>query len=196
MARIDPLPDSELGDLLDMVKGNADRLGFDANSHRTMARLPKVYKIVAGLGAAVFGEGTVSPQLKFMMSLVVSRAAGCGYCQAHTGFIASNMGVSPEKEAALWEFETSSLFSDAERAALTVALGAGHAPNAVSDADFDELKKHYSDDEIAEIVAVLAYMGWTNRWNDTMATELESSPLNHAQESLTQHGWEVGKHRA
>ncbi len=104
--------------------------------------------------------------------------------------------MPPAKEEAIWEFETSPQFSDAERAALNVALLAGHVPNAVTDADFAELKKHYSDDAIVEIVAVLGYMGWTNRWNETMATELEAQPLEHAEKIMARHGWQVGKHKS
>jgi alkylhydroperoxidase family enzyme len=103
-------------------------------------------------------------------------------------------GVSPEKEAALWEYETSDLFTAAERAALHVARGAGQVPNAVTDEDFDELKKHYSDEQIVEILAAISTFGFFNRYNDTLATELESSPLQAAKEILEPRGWDVGKH--
>ena len=47
----------------------------------------------------------------------------------------------------------------------------------MTDADFAELKKHYSETQIVDIVAVIALFGFLNRFNDTMATELETSPL-------------------
>src|SRR5262249_57940240 len=84
--------------------------------------------------------------------------------------------ISSAKEEALWEYETSPLFSAAERAALRVAQGAAQVPNAVTDVDFSELKRYYSDAQIVDIVAVIALFGFLNRFNDTMATELESSP--------------------
>ena len=58
---------------------------------------------------------------------MASRAAGCGYCMAHTAHTAGRVGVPDAKEQALWEYETSPLFSAAERAALRVAHGAAHA---------------------------------------------------------------------
>jgi len=87
---------------------------------------------------------------------MASRAAGCGYCMAHTAHTADRVDLAAEKENALWEFETSPLFSAAEHAALRVAQGAAQVLNAVTDADFSELRKHYSDAQIVDIVAVIA----------------------------------------
>jgi hypothetical protein len=43
-------------------------------------------------------------------------------------------------------------------------------------------------------VAVIALFGFLNRFNDTMATELESSPIAAGTRFLAEHGWSVGKH--
>jgi hypothetical protein len=43
-------------------------------------------------------------------------------------------------------------------------------------------------------VAVISLFGWLNRWNDTMATELEDEPLAFASQHLTANGWSAGKH--
>ena len=194
MPRIDPLPDTELAVTSDAFEITRNRLGFVPNSHKTAGRRPDIFDAAAKLGAAVFAPGLIDPQLKMLLALMVSRSAGCMYCQAHTGLFASEDGVPPEKQDAIWEYETSLLFSDAERAALNVALLAGHVPNALTDAEFADLKKNYSDDAIVKIVAVLGYMGWTNRWNETMATELESKPRAHAEKIMAPRGWQVGKH--
>ena len=42
--------------------------------------------------------------------------------------------------------------------------------------DMDRLKRHYSEEEILEIVAVIALFGCLNRWNDTLKTEIETEP--------------------
>jgi len=73
------------------------------------------------------------------------------------------------------------------------AICAG-TPNAVTDEDFTELKRYYTDAQIVDIVAVIALFGFLNRFNDTMATELESSPVEAGQRFLAQKGWSVGKH--
>ena len=162
-----------------------------------MARRPEILHAFAQLGAAINGpSSTISPQLRNMVSQMASRAAGCGYCMAHTAHTAERVGLPEAKEEALWEYETSPLFSDAERAALRVSQGAAQVPNIVTDADFDELRRHYSEAQIVDIVAVIALFGFLNRFNDTMATELESSPLKAGRRFLAERGWVVGKHAA
>ena len=78
-----------------------------------------------------------------------------------------------KKIANLWSFETDEQFSEAERAALALAQAGARQPNGATQAHFEALKAHYSDAEICEIVAVIATFGFLNRWNDTLATELE-----------------------
>ena len=117
----------------------------------------------AQLGAAINGpSSTIDPRLRNIVSQMASRAAGCGYCMAHIAHTAERVGIAAEKENALWEFERSPLFSEAERAELRVAQCAAQVPNAVTDADFAELKKHYTDCQIVDIVAVISLFGFLN----------------------------------
>jgi uncharacterized peroxidase-related enzyme len=195
MPRLDPLPRGTLGDLERVLAASEGRMGFVPNSQLIMARRPEILRGFAQLAAAINGpSSTISPQLRNLVSQMASRAAGCGDCMAHTAHTAERVGLASEKEEALWEYETSPLFSEAERAALRVAQGAGQVPNAVTDADFAELKRHYTEAQIVDIVAVIALFGFLNRFNDTMATELESSPLAVGKHFLSAHGWTPGKH--
>jgi len=197
MPRINPVPRQALGDLDTVFDAAESRMGFVPNSQLILAHRPEIVRAFAQLGAAINGpSSTISPQLRNLISQMASRAAGCGYCMAHTTHTAARVGISAEKENALWEFETSTLFSAAERAALRVAQGAAQVPNAVTDADFAELKKHYSEAQIVDIVAVIALFGFLNRFNDTMATELEASPIEAGKQFLAKKGWSVGKHAA
>ena len=126
---------------------------------------------------------------------MASRSAGCMYCSSHTAETASVVdGVPAEKVAAIWDYETSDLFDNAERAVLRMAQGAGASPNAVSDQDMEELHKYFDDDQIVELVAAVCLFGWLNRWNDTMATDLEPRPLEFGLANLSNSGWEPGKH--
>ena len=77
-----------------------------------------------------------------------------------------------------------------------VAQAASMVPNTVTDADFDELKKHWDEDQVAEIISIIALYGFLNRWNDTLATELEAPPLSFGEERLSDAGWDAGKHKA
>ena len=195
MPRIAPLDPEETGELRPLLEASKERMGFLPNSQRILARRPEILRAFRVLADAVNGpSATIDRSLRHLVSQMASRAAGCAYCMAHTAHSAARSGISEEKEAALWDYETSPLFSEAERAALTVARGAAQVPNGVSDADFARLKQHFSDAQIVEIVAVIALYGFYNRFNDTMATELESSPLEAGRRFLAAKGWVPGKH--
>jgi alkylhydroperoxidase family enzyme len=114
---------------------------------------------------------------------------------AHTAESAAKLGIDRHRLDAVWNYRTSSQFSEAERAALDIAVAAGCVPNAVTDEMFDELHRHWSGDQIVEIIGVIAMFGFLNRWNDTLATSLEDEPLDYAEAHLAPHGWEPGHHR-
>jgi uncharacterized peroxidase-related enzyme len=177
MSRIEPLSIDELrADQRDALIRAADLMGFVANDALIMARNPDLLKAFAALVATVYAPGKVDDGLKRLIGLVTSAAAGCQYCMGHTAFTSQHHGVDAEKLAAIWEFEQSGLFSDAEKAALRVALLAGQSPGGVMDEDFKELAGHFDRNEQLEIVAVIAMFGFLNRWNSTLATDLESKP--------------------
>jgi uncharacterized peroxidase-related enzyme len=160
-----------------------------------MQRKPNMVHAFVQMVAAIWDPlGTVDVKLKRLISHVASRAAGCRYCMAHTAEGAAKLGVEQRKIDAVWEYRTSSLFSAAERAALDVAVAAGCVPNAVTDEMFAELCRHWSDEQVVEIVGVIAMFGFLNRWNDTFATPLEDGPLAFGRAHLATQGWDAGKH--
>lgn len=178
MVRILPVEDELLdaahADLLATVR---DAYGSAPSSFGLLAHVPGLLEAVGELSQAVMGPGRIDAGLKWMVAHVVSLAAGCRYCSSHTGYHAAHAAaVDPDKVAVLWEFGTNPRFSRAERAALTMALGAAQVPNATTEADFEELRASFTDAQIAELVAVVALFGFFNRWNDTLKPELEEGP--------------------
>jgi len=193
--RLAPLPPEHTPELTEQFEVARKRMGFIPNSVLIMQRNPKMVRGFAQMSAAIWDpQGKVDMQLKRLISHVASRSAGCKYCMAHTAEGAAKLGVSEQKLAAVWNYQVSPLFTPAERAAFDVAVAAGSVPNAVTDEMFMELRKHWSDDQIVEIVAVIAMFGFLNRWNDTFATPLEDEPLEFAEKHLSLQGWDAGKH--
>ena len=167
------------------------------NSVLTLARKPNILKAVTDLWyETIIAPSSVPKDLKWLAAHVVSVSAGCQYCAAHTGENTVISDMDPAKVEAVWEYETSPLFTDAERIVLKIAQGVAQVPNAVTDEEFDELRQHWDDEQVVEIIAAISTFGFFNRWNDTLATELESSPLQFAQDHLSDAGWNVGKHAA
>ena len=147
------------------------------------------------LQAKKASQSEVPGYLKDLIAHVASNAAGCRYCQAHTAHTAHRSGVSIEKLQNIWEFKTSDLYSEKEKAALDFALAAGSVPNQVTANHHVVLKKFFTEEQIVEIVATISIFGFLNRWNDSMATQIEDQPYEFAKKYLSQN-WKVGKHRA
>jgi uncharacterized peroxidase-related enzyme len=194
-ARLAPLSPAQLPELKPELDAAQKRMGFIPNSVLIMGRRPKMVKGYQALSAAVWDpEGTVPMAFKRLLAHVASRSAGCQYCMAHTGEGAVKLGVEQQKLDAVWDYQRSPLFTPAERAALDVAVGAGCVPNAVTDEMFMELRKHWTEEQIVEIVGLISLFGFLNRWNDTMATPLEDEPAHFGETHLAKHGWTIGKH--
>jgi uncharacterized peroxidase-related enzyme len=197
MPRIAPLPAEANPDLKEAFEVYRKSLGFVPNSVLIMQRRPKLVKALAQLASAVWDrESTVDLGFKRLLAHFASRASGCRYCMAHTAGGALRLGVEEAKLDALWDYKSSPLYSEAERLALDFALAAAAVPNDVTDELFAAMRKHWTDDQMVEIVGVIAMFGFLNRWNDTMATPLEEEPTHVGERFLAKGGWTVGKHRA
>jgi uncharacterized peroxidase-related enzyme len=195
--RLSPLSADAAPELREAFAQYEKSLGFVPNSVLIMQRRPKMVKALAQLAAAVWDpQSAVDPGFKRLLAHFASRAAGCQYCMAHTAGGAARLGVEEKKLDALWDYKTSPLFSQPERLALDFALAAGTVPNEVSDAMFAAMREHWSEDQMVEIVGVIALFGFMNRWNDTMATPLEEEPMEVGERFLAKRGWRPGKHAA
>jgi len=194
MPHLDPLPWDAVPQFRERFEHYQNTRGFVPNSILTMARRPAIAEAFMDLNRAVLYEGTVPEELKMLVSLVTSQASGCRYCQAHMTNLSSIYSASDEKIRAVWDFETSPLFSPAERAALRLGYHSALVPNEVTAADFDELKRHFDESQIVEIVGTIALFGYLNRWNDTMATQLETKAVDVANRAIGAVGWTAGKH--
>lgn len=195
MANLEPLRRDDLPELEELFQHYDDTLSFVPNSLFTMARRPEILRAFSELITKIWRTGTLPIELKPLIAVISSQAAGCRYCQAHEAVDARERGVDADKIAAVWEFETSPLFSEAERSALRLARDASLQPNLATREHFDDLRGHYTEGEIIEIMAVISLFGFLNRWNDTMATDLEEEPFTFASDTYGSEQWNPGKHR-
>ena len=193
--RLDPLPPgAEFADVFARLSIACG--GSIPNAMLIMQRKPKILRAYLQMMGAVSDPETseVDDGLKRLIAHVASRAGGCRYCMSHTAGLALGSGVDNAKLDAVWEYSTSPLYTDAERIALDIALAAGSVPNDVTDEMFVKLRKHWSDGQIVEIVAMIALFGFLNRWNDTFATPIEDGALAIGLKHLASHGWEADRH--
>jgi uncharacterized peroxidase-related enzyme len=193
--RIEPLLPEQTPELAETFDKFRETLGFVPNSMLILQRKPKLVRAMAQLLAEVWEpDGEVDRAFKRLIAHVASRTAGCQYCMAHTAGGALFFGIDPAKVADICDFRTSPRYSEAERVALDFAIAAASVPNGVTEEMFADVRKHWGESQIVEIVAVVAVFGFLNRWNDTMGTPLEAEPIAVGRKYLASHGWSVGKH--
>lgn len=195
MPLINPLPTETNSEVHELANFFYETLGFCPNSVLTMLVRPDIAKAFIRLNVAVMeNHGRVTSSLKRLIGFLASRVAGCNYCQAHTIRAAERYHADGEQLANIWDYKTHPAFSPAERVALDFAVAAATVPNAVDDALQKRMAEFWDDGEIVEILGVIALFGYLNRWNDSMATTLESAAAESAEQWLSGHGWNRGKH--
>jgi uncharacterized peroxidase-related enzyme len=140
-------------------------------------------------------HGRLTNAIKRLIGYMASYTAGCRYCQAHSIRAVKRYGGRTDQLENIWEYKTHPAFSDAERAALDFAVAASTIPNSVDDTIGENLRKHWDDAEIVEMLGVNALFGYLNRWNDSMGTEMEQGAIDSGMKYLSNKGWFVGKHQ-
>lgn len=214
MSHVNPRPSDEVPGLRPVFQAAEAAMGFVPNSMRTMAHMPQLPLAFGSLVNVIFGGDlkalmaglkdripeqedagqNLPPGLVQLIAFAVSLAAGCRYCQAHTSHSAHRAGEDAAKFDAILGYEESPLFSAAERAALALAFAAGSVPNESGPGHFERLREHFTERQVVQIVGVISLFGFLNRWNDTMATELEAMPREFAATALGGVDWQIGKH--
>ncbi len=195
MSLIDPIHTIEDAETKELVKFFNETLGFCPNSVLTMQKNPALAKAFINLNMAVMeNHGALTSEFKRLIAFVSSNTSGCRYCQAHTIRAAERYGASKERLDNIWNFEESDCFSDQEKVALKFTREASKVPVATTKEMEEELKQHWSENDIIEIMSVIALFGYLNRWNDVMGTSLEEDAVESANQYLKDKGWDIGKH--
>lgn len=73
--------------------------------------------------------------------------------------------MNDQKLEALEAWETSDLFSDRERLALSYADAMTFSDRDVEDDLFDEVQRQFNEDEIVELTAVIAWENASSKFN-------------------------------
>lgn len=125
------------------------------------ALAPQSAKALAHL--SLTAGGALDKRLKELVNLRISQINGCAFCIDMHWADLVKQGLEPRQINALagWR-EAQRFFDEKHRAALRWAEAVNAIPHrAPSDADFEEVKRHFSDGEIAELTfSVTAIRAW------------------------------------
>lgn len=176
-ARIEPLSEHDSRSTDPLLEELVDFVGYRPNALLTMARKPGVVPaLLKLLGVTLRGDGLLPEQMRFLIAAEAARTAQCQYTTTHLVHAAHHLGISWEKLAALPRYVDDPHFTDKERNALAIASAGGTLPVREPSQAMEQAKSVFSDEEIIEIVACVAMVGWFNRWNGLMGSILEPTP--------------------
>ena len=195
MALVKPLKEIKDPEIKKLVDFFNETLGFCPNSVLTMLRRPNLAKSFVKLNMAVMeNHGELTSEFKRLIAFISSNTTGCRYCQAHTIRAAERYGATADRLLNVWDFKNHDSFTKAEKAALQFTQEASSIPVTIDPVTEKNLKLYWSEDDVVEIMGVIALFGYLNRWNDVMGTTIETDAISSAQELLEGIHWEIGKH--
>src|SRR5579871_964142 len=118
---------------------------------------------IFGLGAYISNHAQLDHKLAHLIELRASQINGCAFCLHMHTLQLQQAGEEQVRIDALSAWDETDLFTDKERAALAwtealTKISETHAP----DSNYDELKRHFSDREIADLTLAITAI---NTWN-------------------------------
>lgn len=169
MSRISRVNRSEISEEMNLL---FDRIyserGNVPNMFRVMAHRPEIFATMQAHFAAVLNTGTVPKRLKELIIVRTSQINQTPYCLASHTRIAKNLGWSDDQLTRLADWSSRDDFTPAEKSALRLAETVTRDAHALSDEQFAELRAHYSEGEIVELLCAIGLFNYFNRFNDAL----------------------------
>jgi AhpD family alkylhydroperoxidase len=110
-------------------------------------------------------QSTLPPATRELVSLRASQINGCGWCVDIHAKEAAAAGETPLRLSLVAAWRHAAVFTEAERAALALADEGTRLADGpgVSDETWAHVRKHYDDDQIVALIALIALINATNR---------------------------------
>ena len=145
------------------------KYGAVLDSALLWGRTPKVFLGLALLyGMIDRTSSPLDPVLRSLLTVRVSQLNGCRFCVDINSATLLKRGATPEKVEVLDQWRASNLFSQAECAALEYAEAMTLGSDAIDDGVFERLKKHFDDDGVVELTALIAFQNLSSKFNSAL----------------------------
>jgi AhpD family alkylhydroperoxidase len=134
------------------------------------ARSPKLFLGVAVLYGMIDRRSSpIDPALRSLVTVRVSQINWCTFCVDLNSATLLKRGANMEKVEALPNWRGSNLFDERERAALDYAEAVTRSDRGVEDRHIDALRRHFSDDAIIELTALISFQNLSSKFNAALA---------------------------
>jgi alkylhydroperoxidase family enzyme len=158
----------------DDVRAVCDRLteryGSLPFNHAVLARRPAIFRGFRGMWEALEASGLLSARMVDLVNLKVASLIGCRLCMELNSAWSRSHGVSADELDALADPGRAAEFSERERAALVYAETLATA-DTVPESVFEPVKRHFSEDEIVELTALITFEVCVAKFNCALEIE-------------------------
>lgn len=134
------------------------------------ARSPRLFLGVALLyGMIDRRKSPIDPALRSLLTVRVSQINWCAFCVDLNAATLMKRGATAAKVEALANWRESALFDERERAALDYAEAMTQSDRRVGEEVYVELTRHFADDAIIELTALVAFQNMSSKFNSALA---------------------------
>jgi uncharacterized peroxidase-related enzyme len=145
------------------------KYGEVLNAALLWARVPRLFLSVALLYGALDRRGSpLDPALRSLVTVRVSQLNACEFCVDINAATLLQRGVATAKVEALASWRESRLFDARERAALDYAEAMTLSDRRVDDPSMASLKRHFDDDAVVELTALIAFQNMSAKFNSAL----------------------------
>ena len=133
------------------------------------ARSPALFLALGLFVGAIDRKGSpIDPALRALVMVRVSQVNHCAFCVDLNSATLMKRGVPEEKILALPNWQTSNLFDERERTVLDYAEAMTSSERRVDDALMATVRRHFEDDAIIELTALIAFQNLSSKFNSAL----------------------------
>lgn len=142
------------------------------NQVKIFAHRPPALKHIMGMLMELAEEQVLPKRYLEIALVVVSKINECRYCVAHHTPRLIEQGLAPDSVAAILEPEVPG-FDEIDMLVRDYAVEVTNNFQYMRDKIFDDLRQHFSDEQIVELTLRTALCGFFNRFNDALQIGME-----------------------
>lgn len=169
---IDEVPE----DAKEIYRRFSEEYGPFLNQVRVMAHRAPALRHIMGMLLELKDEAVLPKRYLEIALVVVSKLNECTYCVAHHAPRLVDEGLAPESVDNILA-DTVPGFGEVDHLVRDYAVQVTQSPQYMRDKIFEDLKAHFSEEQIVELTLRTALCGFFNRFNDALQIGMEDGVL-------------------
>jgi len=175
MARVSDVElDAVPEDVKPIYERYASEYGPFLNQVRVFAHRPLAVKHIMGLLLELEDEKFYPKRILEIALVTVSKINECRYCVAHHTPRLIQQGLAPETAANILEPDCPGL-DTVDRLVRDYSVEVTERFQYIRDNMFEELRRHFSEEQIVELTLRISLCGFFNRFNDALMIGMEDN---------------------